>query len=243
MTVHLVGAGPGAADLLTLRAASLLAQADVVVHDRLIDPAVLAMAADDAELIDVGKPPGGSSSQALINELLVALGRTHECVVRLKGGDPFVFGRGGEELEALSAAGIEADVVPGISSAFAAPLVAGLPVTHRGASFGVTVVTGRARDGSAVDFRRLANPEMTLVILMGVERRADIASQLIDGGLATDTPVAVVESASTSRQRIQRTSLVGLARLDVAAPAVLVVGAVAALELARVADVAQLATA
>ena len=207
MTVYLVGAGPGATDLLTVRAATILGRADVVVHDRLIDPEVLALSADGAELIDVGKRPGGSSSQALINDLLVALGRRHGCVVRLKGGDPFVFGRGGEELEALSAAGIEAEVVPGISSAFAAPLAGAIPVTHRGASFGVSVVTGRARNGAAVDFRRLANSEMTLVVLMGVERRADIAAQLLEGGLAPETPIAAVESASMAAQRVQRARL------------------------------------
>ena len=243
MTVYLDGAGPGAADLLTVRAAALLGTADVVVHDRLIDPEVLALSADGAELIDVGKRPGGSSSQALINDLLVALGRTHGCVVRLKGGDPFVFGRGGEELEALSAAGIEAEVVPGISSAFAAPLAAGIPVTHRGASFGVTVVTGRARNGAAVDFRRLANSEMTLVVLMGVERRADIAAQLLEGGLAPETPIAAVESASMAAERVVRARLDQLGRLEVRAPAVLVIGAVAALELGRVLEAAGLASA
>jgi uroporphyrin-III C-methyltransferase len=230
VTVYLVGAGPGAADLLTLRASRLLGRADVVVFDRLIDPAVLDMARIDAELIDVGKRPGHSNSQDLINALLVSLGQTHECVVRLKGGDPFVFGRGGEEYEALAAAGVTCEVVPGVSSAFAAPAVAGIPVTHRGLSHGVTVVTGHAREGAAVDFRRLANPEVTLVVLMGVQRRASIVSELIEGGLEPSTSVAVIERAHLPGQRIQRARLDELDRLDVVAPAVLVIGPVAELE-------------
>jgi uroporphyrin-III C-methyltransferase len=217
---------------MTLKAARLLATADVVVHDRLVDGEVLALAAPGAELIDVGKRPGGSASQALINELLVSLGRRHAHVVRLKGGDPFVFGRGGEEAAALEDAGIDVEVVPGISSAFAAPALAGIPVTHRGDSFGVAVVTGRARDGEAVDFARLANPDLTLVILMGVGRRAAIAADLLRGGLAPSTPVAVVESAATDEERVTRARLDELGTLDVASPAVIVVGAVAAHSLA-----------
>jgi len=234
VTVYLVGAGPGAADLLTLRAARLLARADVVVYDRLIDPAVLAMANGDAELIDVGKRPGHSNSQALINALLVSLGQSGRLVVRLKGGDPFVFGRGGEEFEALAEAGVACEAVPGVTSAFAAPAVAGIPVTHRGLSHGVTVVTGHAREGAAVDFRRLANPDVTLVVLMGVQRRASIVSELIEGGLDPDTPVAVIEKAYMDAQRVQRGLLRELAAFDVAAPAVLVIGPVAHLELSEI---------
>jgi uroporphyrin-III C-methyltransferase len=230
VTVYLVGAGPGAADLLTLRAARLLASADVVVFDRLIEPEVLALAAPNAELIDVGKRPGHSNSQALINALLVSLGQSNGHVVRLKGGDPFVFGRGGEEYEALAAAGVDCEVVPGITSAFGAPAVAGIAVTHRGLSHGVTVVTGHAREGAAVDFRRLANADVTLVVLMGVMRRASIVSELLEGGLAPDTPVAVIEKAYMEGQRVQRAQLDELATLDVKAPAVLVIGAVAKLD-------------
>lgn len=230
MTVYLVGAGPGAVDLLTLRAARLLARADVVVFDRLIEPEVLALAAKEAELIDVGKRPGHSNSQALINDLLVSLGQSHETVVRLKGGDPFVFGRGGEEYEALAAAGVCCEVVPGVTSAFGAPLVAGIAVTHRGLSHGVTVVTGHAQEGEAVDFGRLANPDVTLVVLMGVQRRSSIMSELLEGGLDADTPVAVIERAYMEGQCVQRTRLDQLASLDVQAPAVLVIGAVAQLD-------------
>jgi uroporphyrin-III C-methyltransferase len=242
VTVFLVGSGPGAPDLLTLRAARLLAEADVVVFDRLIDPAVLALCSARAELIDVGKRPGHSNAQDLINDLLVSLGRSHDRVVRLKGGDPYVFGRGGEEFEALTLAGVSCEVVPGVSSALAAPAVAGIPVTHRGFSFGVTVVTGHAREGAAVDFRRLANPDVTLVVLMGVQRRTSIAAELIEGGLEATTPVATVERAYQAGQRVQRGLLRDLAEMDVAAPAVLVIGAVARLDLTTLVDFVEAST-
>ncbi len=230
MSVHLVGAGPGDVDLLTLRAARLLESADVVVTDRLVDASVLALVPEGIEIIDVGKRPGCSHSQELINELLISLGRDHDCVVRLKGGDPFVFGRGGEEALALRAAGLEVEIVPGVTSAFSGPLAAGIPVTHRNLAWGVTVVTGHTQDGATIDFRRLANPELTLVVLMGVGHRAAIAAQLLEGGLDEETPVAVIESAWTASQRVVRGSLVELGQLDVANPAVLVIGAAAALD-------------
>jgi uroporphyrin-III C-methyltransferase len=231
VSVYLVGAGPGDVDLLTLRAAQLIARADVVIHDRLVGAEILALIPSGALRIDVGKLPGASHSQAAINETLVAFGERFDTVVRLKGGDPFVFGRGGEEALALRAAGIACEVVPGISSALAGPLLAGVPVTHRGASHGVTVVTGYAQDGSAVDFTALANADVTLVVLMGVARRAVIAEQLLRGGLAPATPVCVVERASRSDQRVVRASLDELAALDVENPAIIIVGAVAALDL------------
>ena len=234
MTVHLVGAGPGDADLLSVRAVRLLARADVVVHDRLIEPEVLALVKRGAEVIDVGKVPGGSESQPIINDLLIALGRSHECVVRLKGGDPFVFGRGGEEMMALRTAGVDCDVVPGITSAFSGPLAAGIPVTHRAVARGVTVVTGHTFDDDDDYFRRIAHRELTLVILMGVSHRAAIAKQLIEGGIAIDTPVAVIESAWTRRQRVTRATIDELGALDVANPAIIVVGATAAMDLREV---------
>jgi uroporphyrin-III C-methyltransferase len=223
---------------MTLRGAALLEAADVVVFDRLIDPEVLAMAGPGAELIDVGKRPGHSNAQGLINDLLVALGRTRQCVVRLKGGDPFLFGRGGEEFEALRQAGVHCEVVPGVTSAFAAPTAAGVPVTHRGLSHGVTVVTGHTQEGARVDFRSLANPDLTLVVLMGVARRRAIALELMEGGLGAATPVAVVERAYTSAQRVVRCVLSELAALDVGAPAVLVIGPVAELSYTHVESVA-----
>ncbi|MBW4030590.1 MAG: uroporphyrinogen-III C-methyltransferase [Acidobacteria bacterium] len=240
MSVHLVGAGPGAADLLTVRATRLLARADVVVHDRLVGAEVLALLTPHARRIDVGKGPGDSITQPRINELLRELDAYYEVVVRLKGGDPFVFGRGGEEALALAAWGVDVEVVPGISSAFAAPLLAGIPVTHRGVSRGVCVVTATTEVGTALDFTALACAEITLVILMGVAQRARIVDQLVRGGLDPTTPVAVVHAASTVAQCVVRASLGQLARLDVAAPAVIVVGAVAALELGLSAVLAEL---
>jgi len=231
MTVYLVGAGPGDADLLTVRAAQLLATADVVLHDRLIGADVLDLIRPGCQRIDVGKTPGLSHSQAAINEALITAGRSYKRVVRLKGGDPFVFGRGGEEALALREAGVTCEVVPGITSAFAGPLLAGVPVTHRGAAHGVSIVTGRAKDGSSVDFTSLANPDMTLVVLMGVARRGDIARQLITGGLAPSTPVCVIERASSPTQRTTRATLDELEGLDVSNPAVIVVGDVAAVDL------------
>ena len=231
MTVYLVGAGPGDADLLTIRAARLLGEADVVVRDRLVDESVMGFVNPDAEIVDVGKAPGDSSSQEAINALLVSLAQRYETVVRLKGGDPFVFGRGGEELLALHEAGIACDVVPGLSSALAGPLAAGIPVTHRGVSRGVTIVSARGARGDVTDFRSLANPELSLIILMGVEFRRTIVLQLIEGGLSASTPVAVVEQAWTGQQRTTRGALEGLATFNVRPPAIIVVGGVASFEL------------
>jgi uroporphyrin-III C-methyltransferase len=231
MSVYLVGAGPGEGDLLTVRAARLLGEADVVVRDRLIDESVMEFVNPLAVVMDVGKTPGESSSQSRINDLLVDLAATHETVVRLKGGDPFVFGRGGEELLALREAGVSCVVVPGLSSALAGPLAAGIPVTHRGVSRGVTIVSARGARGEATDFRPLAHAELTLVILMGVEHRGEIAGQLIEGGLSALTPVAVVEQAWTGQQRTTRGTLCELGAFDVRPPAIIVVGGVAALDL------------
>jgi uroporphyrin-III C-methyltransferase len=231
MSVYLVGAGPGEGDLLTVRAARLLGEADVVVRDRLIDVSVMEFVNPLALVVDVGKSPGDSSSQTSINELLVELAAKHETVVRLKGGDPFVFGRGGEELLALREAGVSCVVVPGLSSALAGPLAAGIPVTHRGVSRGVTIVSARGARGEMTDFRPLVHAELTLVILMGVEHREEIAEQLIEGGLGAETPVAVVEQAWTGQQRTTRGSLSELGSFDVRPPAIIVVGGVASFDL------------
>jgi uroporphyrin-III C-methyltransferase len=231
VSVFLVGAGPGEGDLLTVRAARVLGEADVVVRDRLIDQSVMEFVNPLAVVIDVGKTPGDSSSQSGINKLLIELAASHETVVRLKGGDPFVFGRGGEEVLALRDAGVPCVVVPGLSSALAGPLAAGIPVTHRGVSRGVTIVSARGARGEVTDFRPLAHPELTLVILMGVEHRGEIATQLVKGGLAPSTSVAVVEQAWTGQQRTTRGSLSELGSFDVRPPAIIVVGDVASLDL------------
>jgi uroporphyrin-III C-methyltransferase len=231
MPVHLVGAGPGDPGLLTVRGAALLRSADVVVYDRLVDPRVLELAPPWAELVDVGKRPGApSDAQARINDILMAHGRTHDCVVRLKGGDPFVFGRGGEEALELRAAGIGVDEVPGITSAIAAPAAAGIPVTMRGISSGFTVVTAH-QDPHAdrwLDWDALAQTGTTLVILMGASRTAMISERLIAGGMDPTTPVAAVHAATTISQDVQRTTLAELPELTVVNPSTLVVGAVAA---------------
>ncbi len=236
MTVYLLGAGPGDPDLLTVKAARLLAAADAVVHDRLVSSEIVGLAPPWAELIAVGKDPDGPSvSQEQINSILVDRGRRLGVVVRLKGGDPFVFGRGGEECLALQAAGVAHEVVPGISSAMAGPAVAGVPVTHRSLSSGFTVVTGHsAATGTDVDWSALGRSGTTLVILMGARRAARIRNRLLDAGLAPDTPVAIVTWATTERQSTIRTTLAELGETPVVNPAVIVIGAVAALDLTSV---------
>jgi uroporphyrinogen III methyltransferase / synthase len=234
MTVYLVGAGPGDPGLLTRRAAELLAMADVVLYDRLVHPSILALAPPSAELIDVGKKPGGGDGgrtrQGEIDQLLIAHGRRRPTVVRLKGGDPFLFGRGGEEAEVLARAGVPWEVVPGVPSAFAVPAAVGIPVTHRGLSSSVTVVTGRVDDPiDGVDWEALAKIDGTLVILMGMMDRAEIAEALQRGGKVGSTPIAVIERGTTPDQAVVRTTLDQLAAVPLTAPAVIVVGPVAAL--------------
>jgi uroporphyrin-III C-methyltransferase len=235
-SVHLVGAGPGDPGLITARGLDLLRSADVVVHDRLIGPELLGEARTDAELIDVGKGPGHAAySQAEINRLLVEHARAGQTVIRLKGGDPFVFGRGSEEVEACNTAGIEVDVVPGISSAIAGPAAAGIPVTARGVAQSFTVLTGHSADGDLPvlpDFPVL--PEHTLVVLMGRANLASLAAQLIASGRDPSTPAACIQSATTPEQRVTRATLATIAeaveRDGLEAPVVTVIGAVAALD-------------
>jgi uroporphyrin-III C-methyltransferase len=230
--ISLVGAGPGDPELLTVRGLKRLQEADVVVHDALVGTGVLALARPDAELIDVGKRPGAPVPQELINELLVHLGHSGRKIVRLKGGDPFVFGRGGEEALALTRAGLDYEVVPGVSSVIAAPAAAGIPLTHRGVSASFTVVTGhRQRGEPAVNWQALAQVGGTIVVLMGVAQRATIAASLIDGGMPADTPVAAVRYATSSRQSVVRCALSELADAAVESPATIVIGTVAAFDL------------
>jgi uroporphyrinogen III methyltransferase/synthase len=233
MTVYLVGAGPGDPGLLTLRAAEVLARADIVVHDRLSQSSLLDLAPARAVRISVGKSPRGPSTpQEEINELLVAKGATGATVVRLKGGDPFVFGRGGEEAAALAAAGVPFEVVPGVTSAVAVPAYAGVPVTHRGVSTSFTVVTGTDAPwaSSETNWEAVAKVGGTIVVLMGVAARAAIAERLMAGGLAPSTPVAATRWGTRPEQRTVRTTLAGLAEAEIASPAVLVIGEVAGLD-------------
>jgi uroporphyrin-III C-methyltransferase len=230
--VSLVGAGPGDPDLLTLRAVRRLQMADVVVHDRLVSERVLDYVPRTVERIDVGKTPGGSGpSQSEINALLINLGGQGRRVVRLKGGDPFVFGRGGEEALALARAGVRFEVVPGVSSALAAPAAAGIPVTQRGLSASLTVVNGH--DADEHDWSALAASASTLVFLMPVEHLEEIAHLLMAHGRIASEPAAVVEWATTPRQRVVTAALADIAAESraqrIEAPAVLIVGPTAAL--------------
>lgn len=230
--VSLVGAGPGDPDLLTRRALDRLARAELVLNDALV-PADLLELAPRARRFFVGKRAGRHSiEQAGINALLIRAARRGQRVVRLKCGDPFVFGRGGEEAIALAAAGIGFEVVPGVSSAIAAPALAGIPVTHRGIAAGFVVVSGHAASGYQPILSGLAPASATLVVLMGVTTRAEIAAFLIERGWASTTPTALVLSASHAGQAAWRGELatLGAARLDdPEAPGVLVIGGVVAL--------------
>lgn len=234
--VALVGAGPGAADLLTLRAVRALQAADVIVHDRLVSAEVLATAPASARRIYVGKRKSAHSvPQEGIDQLLVGLAREGLNVVRLKGGDPFVFGRGGEELLACRAAGVPCEVVPGISAAFAAAASVGAPLTHRGLARSVTLATGHAAPGldgaPELDWEALARPQSTAVIYMGVSTAAAIAERLIAAGRPASTPVLVVENASLEDERSIAATLATLPQAceGLAGPAVLIIGEVASL--------------
>ncbi len=203
--VSLVGAGPGDPGLLTLSGRDRIAHADVVVYDRLIDPSLLDFAPDGAECVFAGKSPQRKAmTQDEINALLVKLGLEGKRVVRLKGGDPFVFGRGGEEALALVGAGVPFEVIPGVTSAVAAPAYAGVPVTHRGLASSFAVVTGHEdedKPDASVDWRRLATAIDTIVVLMGGAALPGVARALIEGGRAADTPAVSIEWGTTTRQR------------------------------------------
>lgn len=237
-TVFLVGAGPGDPELLTLRAARLIGGADVIVHDGLVSRQILALAPDDADLISVAKQRSRHSMpQEAINALLVDLAREGRKVVRLKGGDPFIFGRGGEEVDACRAAGVPVEVVPGISAAIGAAAQAQLPLTHRDAASAVTFVAGQCKGLSDQDWSGLAGHGRTLVIYMGVATAADIADKLIADGVSPAMPVAVIENGTRADARILRTLLTDLgdmvARETVKSPALIVVGEVASHAVAR----------
>lgn len=235
--VALVGAGPGSADLITVKGLRRLQSADVVVFDALVLPELLAEARSDAELIPAGKRGGQhSASQDWINATLIEHAQQGKLVVRLKGGDPFVFGRGGEEAAALSAAGIAWEVVPGISSAIAAPAYAGIPVTHRDVASSVVFVTGHedpTKPTSRINWQALAQGVDTLVFLMGITRINHTVASLIANGRPADTPTAVIRWGTTAEQK---TVVAPLDQIEatvkaagIGAPAILIVGEVVAL--------------
>ena len=231
--VWLVGAGPGDPDLLTLKALKVLGRADVVVHDGLVSDEILALAPQGARLINVAKRKSRHTlPQDGINKLLVAFALEGLTVVRLKGGDPFVFGRGGEELEACRAAGVECHVVPGVTAALAASAGAGAPLTHRGSAQAVTFVTGHAAHGEPdLDWAALAKANQTVVIYMGLTTAGLIAERLIDAGRAGSTPALIVVNASRADEQRIATTLAGLAEAaeGLSGPALLMVGEAMAL--------------
>lgn len=248
--VTLVGAGPGQADLLTVRAVKALRRATVALVDDLVDPSVLRYLRRSARVVPVGKRGGCvSTPQSFIHRLMVAEARRGEQVVRLKGGDPFVFGRGGEEVDALRGAGIEVEVISGLTAGIAGPAAIGIPVTDRRCAPGVVLVTGHTRaGGEGPDWEGLARSGLTLVVYMGTQRVAEIVQVLRAGGLADDTPAAVISAAHTARQRHARCTLGSLvqtlrAEPKLGSPAVLVIGAVAALGEAAAAQPAAAAAA
>ena len=230
--VYLVGAGPGDPDLLTLKAARLLRSAEVVVIDQLVSPGVLALIGPGARRIHAGKQRNHHTlQQHEINELLVTLARQGKQVVRLKGGDPFVFGRGGEEAQELAAAGIAFEVVPGVTAACGVSAYAGIPLTHRDFAQSCTFVTGHLKDGGAeLDWAGLARPHQTVVIYMGLTALAQICAKLIAHGLPPTQPAAVVQQGTTASQRVVTGTLADLAQRVAAAglssPALTIVGEV-----------------
>jgi uroporphyrin-III C-methyltransferase/precorrin-2 dehydrogenase/sirohydrochlorin ferrochelatase len=235
--VYLIGAGPGDPDLLTLRALQLLQQADVILYDRLVGEAVLDRARRDAQRIFVGKEAGERGQQDRIHALLVELATRGKRVARLKGGDPLVFGRGGEEIEVLQAHGIPFTVVPGITAALGAAAASGLPLTHRRLAQSVTFVTGHDGAGALSDWRFFANPQHTVVFYMGVAQLPRIVARLRAAGAAAEHPVAIIERATLPQQRVLRAALADIAALasaqQVEPPALLIVGAVAAVATAE----------
>jgi uroporphyrin-III C-methyltransferase len=229
--VLLVGAGPGDPELLTLKAVNAIRAADVILADDLVSDAVLAYAAPAARIVHVGKRGGCvSTPQAFIEKLMVAEARQGHCVVRLKGGDPFVFGRGGEECEVLRASGIEVEVINGITAGLAAPTVLGIPLTHRDWCHGAIFVTGHAGEGASgePDWRALAATGLPLVIYMGVSRAASFQAELLAAGMRRDMPVAVIKNATRVDQVARLTTLARLShdlrRFNLTSPAIIVVG-------------------
>ena len=243
--ISLVGAGPGDPGLLTLRALQRLGEADVVLHDRLVSAEILALARRDAEFVPVGKHAGGGCTQDAIHESMIRHARAGRRVVRLKGGDPFVFGRGGEELAAARAADIDCEIVPGITAALGCAAATGLPLTLRGVAFAVTFITAQGgEDLETLDWQGLAAPGHTLAIYMGAGGGTAIRDKLLAHGRAPDTPIAIVQNGTLPAQRLLKGRLLGLAELlerhAVAAPAMIYVGDTAALAAEQVVEAAGL---
>jgi len=229
--VWLIGAGPGDPELLTLKAVRALAEAEVVLIDDLVNPQILAHC-PQARVIAVGKRGGcRSTPQAFIQRLMLRYARQGRCVARLKGGDPCIFGRGGEEAAWLQARGIETELVNGITAGLAGATQCGISLTLRGVSRGVTLVTAHTQDDSPLNWQALAQGGTTLVVYMGVSKLDEVQHGLLAGGLAADTPVAMIENASLPQQREQRSTLIQLsedaARFKLSSPAILVIGEVA----------------
>ncbi|QWK12544.1 MAG: uroporphyrinogen-III C-methyltransferase [Aquificota bacterium] len=229
--VYIVGAGPGDPELLTLKALRLIKSAEVILYDRLINQEILLFAKPDCELVYVGKEDGKHTiEQEKINELLLRYAHTREVVVRLKGGDPFIFGRGGEEALFLAEHGVEFEIVPGVSSFYSVPAYAGIPITFRGISSSFAVITGHEdpkKEKSSIDWESLKGIN-TLIVLMGVSRRKEIAKRLIEVGRDPKEPVAFIENGTTERQRVILTDLYELSTNppEVSPPAIMVVGEV-----------------
>lgn len=232
--VWLVGAGPGDPELMTLKAVRVLQAADVVLHDDLVNPEILRWARRGARIVAVGKRGGcRSTPQAFIERLLAAEARAGHRVVRLKGGDPFVFGRGGEEWQFLRAAGIAVEAINGVSAGVAGPAGLGIPLTHRGCAQGVIFVTGHGMDGAEPGWDKLARTGLTLVVYMGVARAPAIRAGLLAGGMPADMPVAVIQDATLPDERALRSTLAAfpdaIAAAGMGSPAVIVVGRAVAL--------------
>jgi len=239
--VYLIGAGPGDPELMTLKAVRALARCDVVLVDDLVHRGCLAHARPGARVIEVGKRGGCASvSQVFIERTLVALAKQGHTVARLKGGDPFVFGRGGEELEALRSQGIEVEVIPGVTAGIAAPAALGIPVTHRGFARGVTFVTGHPKSGTdhgfrgAVDWAALVRSKTTLVIYMGLKNLQNIVAALLAAGIDPATPACVIENGTLLSQKARVDTIAGISAIGFEGPAIIVIGEV--VRLARVAS-------
>jgi uroporphyrin-III C-methyltransferase len=231
-SVYLVGAGPGDPELLTLKAVRVLGMADVVLMDDLVNRAVLVHAREDARVVKVGKRGGCKSTpQAFIERLMIAEAKAGRTVVRLKGGDPFIFGRGGEEVDALEQAGIRCQIVNGITSGLAAAAAARVPFTQRELTHGVVFVTGHGADENTPDWAALVKTGMTLVVYMGLARASEIRKALLDAGLSAYTPALVVENASLAAERQLWTSLATLTddllKHEITSPAIVIIGEVA----------------